>query len=1094
MRNWQRELRSFVRRYYALEVVRGLLWFSVWFMCVWLVVGYGGLALRESVFGKTILFYSSILVLVILAWVYWIPGLVALLGIRGRMNEKQAAQLVKKWLPNLEDRLLNALELLEKADEGGLWKAAFDQRDGELESLNLSAASSWHGLRKKLWLGLIPIALVIILVQAGEWNHLREGTRNVLAYSKIETISDGIVLKWADYQEWEVLEGESLTIEVENVGEAVPTNLYVAINGARYPLMNEKGRWFYKSSPIKRDMSVAIVANDSERLKAEVKVLGAPNILSAEVELAYPDYISKNSEAVPLSQQLFVPRGTEVLIKWNTENVSRVSVDGAAKKVVSSNEDGLYQWKLKADKDGDYEFIVENLQGIEKKWMSWKLRVNFDKHPQITDSWVLKDSILYHEWKALDDYGLSKAIYRIDLKNGESLSVPVIGSSLRMEWNGLRQFDAQAMVDSIKGIKSIQIIVWDNDAISGKKQAYGSVYNWQLLNSEEAMKESMKNFESMTEASKKREAEEERRNKELKESLNESITSESSWRKSNEIKFQLESLKQESESRKKRLNKKKEILEDWKRKSENENLAEIEKRLEEILKKQEKEKLDELLEKLDEEKKEEILKRLEQEREKNEEMKLSERRLEELMKRAEVQLRFDNSQMELEKLVEDQEALLENSKNPEEENLEQKELGQRLEEWNKEFEQMLERNKQLDRPMDIDEMQEERSDSQKEMKEASESAGDKQKTPEQQMQEQKESAQKLQEMLESMQAAGMSMSSQSHSENMETLRQIQDNLLVYSNGEEGLAVNLREMRESDPSLKRAQKNQQKLRSGAVVIRDSLRALAERVPQIKETVFEKLSRMDKAAKHAQEAMGELQLDQASSESQYSMTAANELALMLDETMQQMQMQMASMMSGKQNCNKPGGAKPSASGMAKMQNELMKGMQKGMSGGEGKSGKDGKGEGKGEGDSKDKNGLSPQEFAEMLKKQEALRQMWEKMMNENKGNGGVGEQEVLNLMKESERELASMQLNKVSIERQKEIESRLLEAEKADRERGQEEQRESEQSKRKMDKNRESDSVNGSEEDRIETERVFQKRPEYQRFYQEKIEELQDSKAL
>ena len=144
-----------------------------------------------------------------------------------------------------------------------------------------------------------------------------------------------------------------------------------------------------------------------------------------------------------------------------------------------------------------------------------------------------------------------------------------------------------------------------------------------------------------------------------------------------------------------------------------------------------------------------------------------------------------------------------------------------------------------------------------------------------------------------------------------------------------------------------------MRSGASVIQDSLRALAERVPQLRESVFDKLGRMIDASEAAMRDMGEQQVGKASSESQYAMTAANELALMLDETMQKMQSQMQSMMSGQGSCSKPGGASPNASGMKKAQSQLMGQMNKGLQKGQKPGGKQ-EGKQKGQGGS----GLSAQ----------------------------------------------------------------------------------------------------------------------------------------
>ena len=64
--------------------------------------------------------------------------------------------------------------------------------------------------------------------------------------------------------------------------------------------------------------------------------------------------------------------------------------------------------------------------------------------------------------------------------------------------------------------------------------------------------------------------------------------------------------------------------------------------------------------------------------------------------------------------------------------------------------------------------------------------------------------------------------------------------------------------------------------------------------------------------------------ANSRQQLSMTSINNLALLLDEAVQNMQMQMQQQQ-GKGECKKPGGGKPKAGNMKKMQEQLNKQME-------------------------------------------------------------------------------------------------------------------------------------------------------------------------
>jgi hypothetical protein len=172
----------------------------------------------------------------------------------------------------------------------------------------------------------------------------------------------------------------------------------------------------------------------------------------------------------------------------------------------------------------------------------------------------------------------------------------------------------------------------------------------------------------------------------------------------------------------------------------------------------------------------------------------------------------------------------------------------------------------------------------------------------------------------------------------------------------------------------------------------------------------------------------------------MTSINNLALLLDEAIQSMQMQMQQ---GKGKCKKPGGGKPSSGkgGMKKMQQqlnkqmeELKKAMEQGQKpGGEKGSSMPGQG----------KPGMS-KELAQMAAKQAAIRKAIEEMqqeIGESNGNGGGNLKKIGELMEKTETDLVNKQISTLTLLRQQDILTRLLQSEKAEREREKEEKRES-----------------------------------------------------
>jgi hypothetical protein len=90
-----------------------------------------------------------------------------------------------------------------------------------------------------------------------------------------------------------------------------------------------------------------------------------------------------------------------------------------------------------------------------------------------------------------------------------------------------------------------------------------------------------------------------------------------------------------------------------------------------------------------------------------------------------------------------------------------------------------------------------------------------------------------------------------------------------------------------------------------------------------------------------------------------------------------------------------------------------------------------------------------------------------------------------MKESEKELALMKLTPESLERQKEIETRLLEHERAEMERQRDEQRRSEKGKERMEKDTEQ-TKDSELSEKTDIDLLIRDKPEYNGYYRKRIE--------
>ncbi|MGB4958304.1 MAG: DUF4175 domain-containing protein, partial [Saprospiraceae bacterium] len=310
---------------------------------------------------------------------------------------------------------------------------------------------------------------------------------------------------------------------------------------------------------------------------------------------------------------------------------------------------------------------------------------------------------------------------------------------------------------------------------------------------------------------------------------------------------------------------------------------------------------------------------------------------------------------------------------------------------------------------------------------------------------QKKAAKKMKKQAEEMQSSMEGAASEQASEDIRTIRQLLENLVTVSFDQEALFKNINNGMVTSPSYPAAIRQQFKLKGDFKVIEDTLVALSNRNADIEAFVMDKVAEIKLNLNEGIKDLEERQVPQGQEKQRRTMKNLNDLALMMNESLDKAQ--QASGAPGSGSCKKPGGNGNGKVPLDKISegqkglSESLKGMKEKMDkkGKEGKEGKDGK------------DGMSAKDFAEAAARQSALRKALKEMQNDKKeqGQGSRELEEIINNMDKIETELVNKRLNSETLNRMKDIETRLLEAEKAERQRELDNKRKSEtaQEKRK-----------------------------------------------
>jgi len=257
------------------------------------------------------------------------------------------------------------------------------------------------------------------------------------------------------------------------------------------------------------------------------------------------------------------------------------------------------------------------------------------------------------------------------------------------------------------------------------------------------------------------------------------------------------------------------------------------------------------------------------------------------------------------------------------------------------------------------------------------------------------------------------------------LRGLLKNLVNSSFEQEKVMQTYKSTSPSDPNYTTLAQRQKNIKDNLKTAEDTLYALSRRIPQIQSTVNQEVAGINNHIDQALENLGERRTAEATRNQQYAMTSMNNLALMLSEALDQLQNAMKRGSSGKGK-----GKQQSISQLAKMQQQLNQNMQKAreqmqQQGNQGKS-------------QSGSHGSMSEQLARMARQQMEIRRALQQLnRDENKdGTGSLGNlDKIVKQMEQTERDIVNRKITEDALKRQQQIQTRLLEAEKAEQEREQ-----------------------------------------------------------
>ncbi len=974
------KLEGFIRKYYTNELLRGAILFfalGVLYFLLTLLIEY---FFWLSPSGRTVLFWLFIGVEVALLVKFIALPLARLFKLSKGINYKDAAQIIGSHFPEVNDKLVNTLQLHSLAQDSELMLASVEQKSEELAPIPFSLAIDFKKNARYLKYAAIPIGVFLIANVTGKEKIFSSSYERVVNYSEAYEPPAPFSF-FVVNQKLQAIENRNFELAVRTLGDIIPEEVTITFNDEVYFLQQSApGEYSYVFEQPAQDIDFVLRGNKVTSKPYTLEVLKIPVLVDFEMELDYPNHTKKSTEKVSNTGNAIIPEGTNIAWSLNTrqtdavdlilkdttfsfalrENVNNLKRFSTSKRIYSNTN---YEVSTSNDKLKNYENLSYNLQVIKDEYPQMSLEskrdtVNQEQH--------------YFYGKVSDDYGLTK----LQIVYYPSGSETKMYKSIPVSRANIDQF-IYAFPDNLELEEGVNyeyyFEVFDNDAIHNFKSTKSTIFSFVKLTQDELQdqqleqqQKSINDFNKSLEKMKDRE-------KELQEiSRTQKEKKQLSFNDQKKLENYLKRQEQQEEMMKDFSKQLKENLDEFQK---NEPQTDEDKeKLKERLERQEKKakenekllkELQELREKLD---KEELSEKLEKLEKQNKNNKRNLEQMVELTKRYYVQKKAEKIANDLHKLAEKQEAL--SKKNGDENTKEkQEELNEEFKNVEEALKDLEKENQELKKPMDLpgdekkqEEIKEEQEGASDELgkQEQGEKEGKSQDKSQAQKKQQK-AAEKMKQMSSAMQSQMQMSGEETMEEDAEMLRQILDNLLVFSFEEEGLMEEFRSISDKNPNYAKKLKRQNVLKQNFRHVDDSLYALSLRQPKLDEIINETLVDIDYNMDKALERLAENQIIQGVSSQQYVVTGANELADFLSQTLDQMQNAMSASGQGKGKGKGMGMGQGSGGGMQlpdiiQSQEELNKKMQEGKKPGEGEDGEEGKGgqkpggesgEGRGEG---------------------------------------------------------------------------------------------------------------------------------------------------
>ena len=1089
------------------------------------------------------------------------------IGCVKRMSYEKAARYLAARYPELDDKLYNIIDLHSiKGDSyisESLLDAAINQVSSSFVSYRFEKAVKWKSNRKYLYIFLLILCLVSV-----SWfvnPRILGSSERIIHYNQYYEPEFPFEIRIIN-PELKVLYEEDFLLRLYVEGDVLPSEIFLLIDGQNVVCRQVSANEFeYLFNRVQRDVSFQICTGRYISEEHLLEVDYKPLLSAMKVVLHYPPHTRLETKAIENTLNLDVPQGTRIDWELLFEHARSLHVCilneyGEASQlgiseslIVDTVNRPLFSFSKTVLSSFEYVLLPVSLSNFSfADTLRFSVNVLPDAYPKIDVHQYVDTLDRYRRFfsgRLTDDYGFSALYFRLDCVNPITNDNWSKVDTLFVDAKSLA-FDFTYYVD-LKDLAlnpgdevSYSFEVRDNDVLNGYKAAYSETFSYRKLSEEEIRNSISETSVSIDQSLSMSLQAMKDYEKDINSVLEDLLSKPSlTWQDRKNLELLIErqqEIYREYESMKENLREKEQLQSELF--SSNPELDAKKKELQELFNKLFDEstmaKLEELQRLMEENKpKEELLDALESLKQEGDFLTEDLERNLELYRKLELENRLQTA-LEDARRLQEKSAEIENEMSV----LKRTDFGEnkgrldsmlldlkkRKEDLEKGLEDISQMNSSLEEPTSFEVPDSLLNRINEKMKETSLDIheGDANSAK----QNQQQTTGMLQALAENIENQMNQIEQENMAEDAAFIRLLLKSVVRVSFAQENLMNELSRIRVNDPYYAEIIRKQSSLISEIGFVIDSVRAISKRQPQVALTTDKEVKNL---LGYTDETMSQLlrmndvhyQRYRMSNRSamtaqQYAMTSLNNLALLLSESLDNIQQQLQ--MKGNSSGNQKGMPQMSSSGQGKEGNMKMP-MPSMNPGDEGRSsqslqqmqedlnkqlealkdmlqeyakqrtlGTDAKKSSQGKTGNQAGTDVSEEKISESFARAAAKQEMIRRMLQQKMQESGVLDPQsasklnrVLGDMERTERDLVNRILNNQLMARQKNIETRLLEAENAELKREKDEKRESKEGRQFTPFV--SDSLDSWFEKKRGVDVIRENMPTLQPYYQKKVQD-------